>query len=343
MFVPKYLYIFLTENCNLNCRHCYGDFSKNKKVKNLNLPEWQKIFEQCASLRIFYYVISGGEPTTHPQFKELVEYLSKSNQYFALVTNGHFNKNIEDLLIKNKKHIIELKFSLDGYDFDTYNYLRQINNRLLFDNFIARIKRFSRAGVKISLGINIHSRNINHIKKFSKFINSLGPQHIEISTIANTGRAKLLPIKDKNISLKQIKKLQEQFTLYLDKKITTSFVDMPFNHSRFGFSCPAITDFMAISSRGILLPCPLFNSPDIKKYCHHLNAHNLGLKKVLSSPVLKKLYLAKLTPCLYRERGCHNAKNCQRCLAQSLMKGNPQTPPDFCLQYKKILFQKNAV
>jgi MoaA/NifB/PqqE/SkfB family radical SAM enzyme len=332
----KFAYLFLTEGCNLSCRHCYGSFNSTNE---LAIEDWKSIIDDLISNRIFYYILSGGEPTLYKGFTELIEYLAKKNQYFTVVTNGIYNTITDTQLIKYQKHLISLKISLDGYNFETYNYLRQVNSEKIYRKLLTRIRKYRNMGMEVILGINIHSNTIDHIENFCEVINKLSPSAIQISSIANAGNAKNLPDTDKFFSIEQIEHIKSKFLANTNKKIAVDFVDMPFRSPKgFGYTCPALSDFIAISSDGKILPCPLFNEPQLKNLFPWPSVLNEGFAGSFQSKLLKDLAKDKASPCLYNNKKCINQDKCFRCIAQSLLNGKITAPPTFCIQYEKEIF-----
>ena len=62
--------IGLTNNCNLDCAHCYRP---TDRVYNLSLDQIKTI---CASVPVDAMGMGTGENYMHPQFVEIVDYLS---------------------------------------------------------------------------------------------------------------------------------------------------------------------------------------------------------------------------------------------------------------------------
>ena len=88
---------FPTDFCNYNCSYCIAHaphISKGIEFTKLLLliGTVDKIFEIKKDKYVF--IFSGGEPTLHPNFIELVEYiLENKNASVYLFSNGH--KNID--------------------------------------------------------------------------------------------------------------------------------------------------------------------------------------------------------------------------------------------------------
>ncbi len=85
--------IILTEYCNFNCHYCRGldqEIYGNRKVKQLSLEEVKKIIDiWCKNKPLKNIRFSGGEPTLHPNIKEIVKYAKeKGINRIAISSNG---------------------------------------------------------------------------------------------------------------------------------------------------------------------------------------------------------------------------------------------------------------
>ena len=101
--------IVLTTYCNLHCPYCFADkMIKQEDIKNIDLVQFKKILNWLdGGGRIG---LIGGEPTLHPQFKEILEIISNYNQdtEFILFTNGIYLEQYIPCLPKNLSILINL-------------------------------------------------------------------------------------------------------------------------------------------------------------------------------------------------------------------------------------------
>ena len=77
------IYFYLTEGCNLRCRHCWimaeqdpAEASKSKAV--LDFALFQRILEQARPLGLKTVKLTGGEPFLHPQIAQILEMVRDS-------------------------------------------------------------------------------------------------------------------------------------------------------------------------------------------------------------------------------------------------------------------------
>lgn len=110
----KTLYTEITNQCNLNCITCYNRSGLNKKRKEISNTQLKNIIKLFLPLGLKRFLISGGEPTLHTEFNNILDLINEYPQIsFGIVTNGtnHNDKLIEYL---NTHDNFTLQISLDG-------------------------------------------------------------------------------------------------------------------------------------------------------------------------------------------------------------------------------------
>ena len=141
----KNIYIFLTNNCNQKCRHCYM-FAGDIKIEEVPCEKWMDIINKLADSGCNGITFTGGEITVYKGFEQLIKHASKSGLKVTVLTNGILwtNRLIESLY----KYIDEIQVSIDGYDKDSYFNVRQYDG---FEKALYCVKKFSQLGTKVSI------------------------------------------------------------------------------------------------------------------------------------------------------------------------------------------------
>ena len=69
-----YTWLEITDRCNLNCVHCYGEFGKpsTKERELVSTEDWKRIIDELISLNCLEIQLIGGEPTVHKYFYEIL-------------------------------------------------------------------------------------------------------------------------------------------------------------------------------------------------------------------------------------------------------------------------------
>jgi MoaA/NifB/PqqE/SkfB family radical SAM enzyme len=119
------LILELTNLCNFSCTHCIRDEEGAKHF--LALPVVERVLAEVQAYHSVHHVaFTGGEPTLHPHFEEVLRLVTGYGLRFGFVTNGwQFSRRTLPLLQRFREHIGHLTFSLDGATEQTHDALRR--------------------------------------------------------------------------------------------------------------------------------------------------------------------------------------------------------------------------
>ena len=110
--------IHIIHACNLSCKNCSVldfKFGADQEGKNVNtFMTYEQVVEQVKLIKKWGYQLEilkilGGEPTTHPKFNEIVDYLVDSQvaKQVWVNTNGlNFSEKVISACSKLDKYII---------------------------------------------------------------------------------------------------------------------------------------------------------------------------------------------------------------------------------------------
>jgi len=349
---PYLCYINLTNNCNLRCLHCLGNYGVKIKGE-LNFEEWKKVFDDLIKNNVFYVNISGGEATTHPDFLKIINYLSKIGLHYILTTNGVFSTKFLKEIIKNRDYLIGIKISLDGYDKKTHCYLRRdargCVNYNIFYLTLKNIMTLKKNHIPITIATVIHSENIKNFEKFVKLIKKIDPTSWYISPVIPSGRG------ETNEKIKSDYQFYEKsfwkniIKICNKNRINVRLIDLPFNmrdtDAQDYYECGATLNFCEINADGKTSPCTLARVMIPKTAIDFENLKYKNLKGIWSGKPFNKFRGYMTKNC----EGCAAFKKCTKCIAQSFKYfGKGECPTPYCIsnpniklknrdKYKKIL------
>lgn len=83
---PPFLYISITNSCNLRCQGCWVDVDKPQAI--ITLEEMNRLIENAKAHGNSFFGILGGEPFLHPDLLKILE--AHPDCYFQIFTNGHY-------------------------------------------------------------------------------------------------------------------------------------------------------------------------------------------------------------------------------------------------------------
>ena len=175
--------IEIVHSCNLSCPTCYADspIGTGHKVDAVPLGKLQEriqgIIDRKGPIEILQ--LSGGEPTLHPQFFELLEW-AKANpgiDYLLLNTNGvrlanepEFTHRLGQLFVKGG---LQIYLQFDGLQTEAQHELRGTDLRLLRSRAIARC---GGANLPVTLAMTVTDQNLPSVWEAIDF--GLRHQHI---------------------------------------------------------------------------------------------------------------------------------------------------------------------
>ena len=152
----------ITAACNLTCPTCFADSSPSRAgvvppqrvLANLD----QRLARENG--RIDVLMLSGGEPTIHPEFEEIVERVLERDVVRVLVNSNGIRLAKDDGLLRffekhNKR--IEVYLQLDGFRLETHRHHRGADLRRIKQDAVRRLSDvgvFTTLTMTASLGVN---------------------------------------------------------------------------------------------------------------------------------------------------------------------------------------------
>ncbi len=162
----KGAYIYLTNECNLNCPHCYMNSGK-KNENELTTKEIKKLLLALNKKMYTHVTFTGGEVFLKKEFDSILKFSKELGLKNIVLTNGTLatKKKISEVAT----FIDEVQVSIDGYDEKTNSEIRGEGN---FDLAKQAVETFLEKGVKTVIAITPRyenlSENLKGYKKFSK-------------------------------------------------------------------------------------------------------------------------------------------------------------------------------
>lgn len=107
------LYLHVTYNCNLNCSHCFADTDPKKEM---TVQHFEEAVKKAVDLKFSDIRITGGEPTVHHQFKNLLRVCEKyRNKGTSTVLRTNFYRDFdEEEFCKIARSVDKIVVSIDG-------------------------------------------------------------------------------------------------------------------------------------------------------------------------------------------------------------------------------------
>tara|TARA_R110000796_G_scaffold195034_1_gene311483 strand:- start:226 stop:1341 length:1116 start_codon:yes stop_codon:yes gene_type:complete len=203
--VPLQVQLIIADLCNHNCSFCayrmegytsnknFGEWDAVKQMINNNpnrmipVEKCKEILDDCADMGVkAMQFTGGGEPTVHPQHKELFQHTLDRGMDLALVTNGTvMREGVPEILAQGKW----VRFSVDAGNAESYSQIREVPITY-FDKTLDNIKKVVNARSEnpeselvIGVGFVVVKENWTEIYDAVEKYSKLGVDNVRISAV----------------------------------------------------------------------------------------------------------------------------------------------------------------
>jgi radical SAM protein with 4Fe4S-binding SPASM domain len=186
----RYLFAEITQRCNLRCRHCGSDCSRDSRLDELGTEDWLRFFARLGRdfpPRSVAVVVTGGEPFCHPEFHRLADGLGAAGLPWGLVSNGWAltAANVDRLV---QAGATSLTVSLDGLE-ASHDWLRGVPGA--FARACAGIERAVAARLRFFDVVTcVSPRNLRELPEVSALLRRMGVPAWRLFAIFPKGRAR---------------------------------------------------------------------------------------------------------------------------------------------------------
>lgn len=281
--VPLDVSIELTGRCNLRCRHCFNE-SGPESGNELPLARIEALLDEMQAWGARTVRLTGGEPTVHPRFREIVDACARRRIGIGLNTNGIFGAAMLDYL---KTAPIDVFFvSIDGLEENN----DAIRGSGTFRRAVATCAALKAAGRNVIVGFHVGEGNRADVPGLAAVAAELGVD-FKVAPLRPVGRAaRELPrqlIQPRNFygvvrELTALRRVHPHIRIYTDFDLLEGSAEAECGYSPERQSCGAGRTLMNVRSDGAISPCSFFDSlgPDFEAG----NIHDDSAREVWQRP-----------------------------------------------------------
>jgi SynChlorMet cassette radical SAM/SPASM protein ScmF len=182
------IYFYLTQDCNLRCRHCWivpkaaGD---NQARRALPLDFFRSIIDQAKSLGLSGVKLTGGEPLIHPQIYDILNCIRENDLSLSVETNGvRCTPELAKQMSAAKQPSVSV--SLDSPTPEIHEWLRGVTG--CFKAATRGICNLVEAGTRPQVIMTIFRKNVHQMEELVRLAESLGASSVKFNIMQPTGR-----------------------------------------------------------------------------------------------------------------------------------------------------------
>lgn len=225
----KSIYLAIIDKCNYKCKYCPCN---SKKIKTNAIPV-SKIIKYIEAIKDDdeknRIVLSGGEPTIHPEFFELLKYFQDKGYYVTLLTNGSMITK-ENFINKIKENfdIKKLNIVMTIFDIDEKKHDEGTQIKGSYQNTLLAFKLLIENNINVTLKHCISRQNYRRLPKFYKYFDKMLPNRVafQLTTLDFWGMNNE-QIKKNAFSFRSVKKYLNKTLKNINKSRKLIVVNTP--------------------------------------------------------------------------------------------------------------------
>jgi len=173
-------YVYLTSGCNCACRHCWIVPASSGGGTFLDPSLLRSAIEQGLPLGLRSLKWTGGEPTLHPAFPQLLALQKEFRLTASLETNGMLvDTSLAELL--QSSGVTGVSVSLDGAMAATHDAIRGLPGG--FDRTCQGIRSLVAAGYRPELILTLQRSNVPELQTYFALAAELGAGAVKLNVL----------------------------------------------------------------------------------------------------------------------------------------------------------------
>ncbi len=218
------IYFYLTEGCNLRCRHCWiaPKFQGMTRVYDALDPLlFEQIIDEAIPLGLQSVKMTGGEPLLHPDIKKLLRIVSDRNLRLIMETNGALcTPELANAIAACKSPFVSV--SLDAAEAGTHEWVRGVAG--CFEATMAGVRYLVGAGLKPQIIMSLMQRNQDQMEEMVKLAEQAGAGSVRFNLVQPTERGSTLHAAGETLPVPKLIELGRWVNETLAKRTSLSLM-----------------------------------------------------------------------------------------------------------------------
>lgn len=214
------LYLYLTKGCNLACQHCWVKphyKADGTTGGHLQLDVFKRAIDEAIPLGLKTVKLTGGEPTLHPEFKEILTFLKQRKIRTLMETNGVLVDRGLAVFMKEESSLGFISVSIDGADAETHDAFRGVKGS--FDKSMNCLKSLIDVGFRPEIIMSLHQGNVTQIENLVLAADAMGVATFKFNLINSSGRGASMIKRGKTFGIQEMLDIGSWVEGTLQKKV----------------------------------------------------------------------------------------------------------------------------
>ena len=221
----KMFYLYLSAGCNLHCRHCWitPTFVHGKPVPGecLDFELLKGAVAEAKPMGLSAAKLTGGEPTLHPDFLRIVDFLSAADLDLTMETNATLIDRDLAVHLREKTNLRRIAVSLDSPDPGEHDRFRGVAGA--HAAAVRGIGHLVAVGLRPQIIMSVYRENAERIEGLIELAVRLGAGSVKFNPVTPSGRGAEMHRQGQGLSFDELLALihrirgplQDRFPIYL--------------------------------------------------------------------------------------------------------------------------------
>jgi SynChlorMet cassette radical SAM/SPASM protein ScmF len=254
------LYFYLTEGCNLACRHCWIGprfDATGRQYPTMPVEVFETAIREAKPLGLSGVKLTGGEPLLHPHFSRLLEIARNENLSLTVETNGllctpEISAQIADFPDKF------VSVSIDGADAETHEWVRGVPGS--FEAARRAVRYLVAAGIRPQVIFSLMRKNVGQLEAMVRMVEELGAGSLKFNVVQPTARGQNMHASRETLSIGELIELGR----HVEKELApTTRLTLVFHYP------PAFRSLQRIAGREGCSACGIFGIMGVMASGHY--------------------------------------------------------------------------
>jgi radical SAM protein with 4Fe4S-binding SPASM domain len=285
--------------CPLSCSHCY--LSPHPSIPELSLADATAILKKLQTAGVLFLTLTGGEPTLHPQFFEIVEAAQAMRFALRLYTSGFLSSETARRVIASGFGKIDV--TVTGID-DAHDRIVQLPGA--YRRLRECLDAFAASGQRTLIKTTLLKSNSDHIDSIRRLAESYGFE-FQVGFFIGGCATGCDPVRDGSEFAPDDSTVER----LMRNEIEAGRLSRSASDPDEALLCGAGRFTWTIAPNGDVFPCSIF-----RLRCGNLAAQTVS--DIIASPVMRSVRsttVNDLPDCIQ----CGRREFCKRCPGQSLI------------------------
>jgi len=163
--------VALTYGCNNACHHCYNEPDRFT-MPSLSLDDWFRVLDKLAGIGIPHMILTGGEPTLHPDLPAIIRHADGLGLIVGMNTNGRLLSHAPTMAALAEAGLNHVQITLETCQAGVHDAM--VGAPGAFAQTVRGIENALTSGVHTITNSTLTRRNLHDAVPIVEFLHGLG-------------------------------------------------------------------------------------------------------------------------------------------------------------------------